>query len=144
MSWAVSALIGVVLGASLAVGGCEAIPHGRLEVVNRTTSEVTLSSMDSSARRLVVRACSEEHLDDFPLWHIRVESPTSPNGYITGADVGRQVLLLGPDGPVSMAQAPDPLPPCTSPLGSIISTASPMVARSDAPTKRAIALAAAD
>jgi hypothetical protein len=128
------AVIGLVLSAMLAVGGCETVPHGRLEVLNRTTSEVTVSSMDGSGRGLVVQACSQGHLDDFPLWHIRVESPTSPNGYITGAEIGRQVLLLGSDGPVAMAQAPDPLPPCISPLGSVTSTVGPTFAPSGLPT----------
>lgn len=107
--------VGLALALVLAMGACESVPRGRLDVVNRTTGEVTISTTDGS-HRLTVPACAAGHLDDFPLWHIRIESPTSRNGYVSGAEVGRQVLLLGPDGPVVLAQAPDPLPPCVSPL----------------------------
>ena len=107
--------LGLSLMMILTVSACESVPHGRLDVVNRTTGAVTISATDGS-HRFVVPPCGAGHLDDFPLWHVRIASPTSPNGVVSGADVGRQVLLLSPAGAVALADLPDPLPPCVSPL----------------------------
>lgn len=100
-----------------AVGSClpEATPLGRLDVVNRTVVDVTISTMDGS-EHFTVPACQQRELDRFPLNRFRIDALTSPNGYIWGADISRPILIVEATGPTVADREPDPLPPCQGQL----------------------------
>lgn len=107
----------LLVGLMAAVGSCwpGSGPLGRLDVLNRTETAVVISTTDGSTH-FSVRACERRELDRFPLDRFRIDAPTSPNGYIWGADVSRPVLILESSGPTISDHEPDPLPPCSGHL----------------------------
>jgi hypothetical protein len=106
--------------AALVLGAVACWPQasstGHLEVVNLTTVEISIATMDGSQHRFTVPPCARLGLDDFPLNRFRIESATSPNGYVWGASVASPVLIVTATGPEIAARVPDPLPACVGSL----------------------------